>query len=804
MTKEMENELKTAQALREEAIKEHRQMQRRELDADLEYAMMSLEESRKEYEQMRPELAREAREAQREYEEMRVNLGWSKQEAIENETKLLLANGNFLQFYPIQKNLAKFMMDLLACPEGETIYNPYAGVGSFSTFALKHNFVQRDMSEDAYEIAKLRAQKYGIAPQIEKCNPRIMTDKWSYIIAMPPFLSATLDDAIMHLYSQLEDEGAMCLLLPASFVNSKSFFKSKELLLLDGALQSVFLMPSNLLTNSGVSTVVVRIFKSSVQANHKAELEDPSVSLWDLSDFYVENKRKHTRELMPDLLAEAMAEEFVNSSTNGISVPSSMLLKNGCNLLPKFYMSRKMLESFQHDYPMVTLGELLQPVPQEKVSTVCKNISMKDLAKGEIVLNTDFGAIEPTNCEGKACYLLNGDILIALMGTKLQPTIYSGKEPLQVMLSSNIAALRVCNADQVSPEYIVTELSAPYAQKHVDMFRIGMTQQSISLRVLLDEVQIELPSPEEQQKKLLQRTIETQKRVLEQQGIAYDELLDARRNEYYTLMRFRKHEMSQFLLHLNPEIDSLMSYFEEHGGTVRSTDIISERTNRTVADCLLSIRSNMTKLTQSIKHLTDDAQYDPAEDIHVSNLLRNYIETHPASTGYRFELIQDPLLYQGFEFPGGLIDGEELAPSNMSSLSLGDFSVVSISQKDFYTVLDNIVANAIKYGFKESKDYIIRIGLRQSTLGDQPAVEIIVANNGKPLPKGMTEEKVFVLGCSSSKSTGIGGWQMKNIIENFHGKIDLHSYPEAEDGFTVEYVITLPITNIQKIYANEL
>lgn len=740
MPKEMENELKTAQALREESIKE--------------------------YEHMRPEL-----EA-------------SMKEAIEEQTRQMLSDGSYREFLPLPKSLAKFMLDLLACPEGESIYNPFAGVGSFSLIAPENHFVQREINERACEMAKLRAKKHGITPLIELCDPNHTTDQWDYIIAMPPYIPGMLDDVVKHLYSQLKDNGSMCLLLPASFAYSNSFRTTKELLIKDCALQSVFMMPAGILPNTGVATAVVRIFKSTDLASHKFGMEDPSVSLWDLTEYYVEDKRKHTRELNSDLLAEAMADEFTSSDSHEISVPCSKLKDNGYNLLPQFYMSGKVLESFQHDYPMVALGELLQTVPQEKVSAVCKKISMKDLAKGEIVLTTDFGTIEPTKCEGRACYLQTGDILVALVGSKLQPTIYSGKAPLQVMLTSSIAALRVCAPEVVSPEYVVAELSAPYAQKHIDMFRVGMAQQSLSLRILLDEVQIELPSPEEQQKRLLQRTIETQKRVLEQQGIAYDELLDARRNDYHKRMRARKHAIGQVLNHMDPALDTLMRFMESHGDTLKGSDVVSQRYGRTVSDYFASLRSQLSQVVQMVNHLTDGQQYGQAEDVHVCALVEKYIASHPASSNFRFEQVWDQL------------------PNDFDGMKAGDpidMFQISIAQEDFFQVLDNIVANAVKYGFTDNKEYCIRIFNKESTLHGQPAVDIVIANNGSPLSKGMTEENVFAYGASSSGSSGIGGAQMKDIVEYFGGEIRLNSYPEAEDGYTIEYVITLPVNNIQRI-----
>ena len=61
---------------------------------------------------------------------------------------------------------------------------------------------------------------------------------------------------------------------------------------------------------------------------------------------------------------------------------------------------------------------------------------------------------------------------------------------------------------------------------------------------------------------------------------------------------------------------------------------------------------------------------------------------------------------------------------------------------------------------------------------------------------GFDEQRVFTLGESSTGSTGIGGWEIKNIVDYYGGEVHIENNTgEGTDGFTVAYVITLPLTD---------
>ena len=117
---------------------------------------------------------------------------------------------------------------------------------------------------------------------------------------------------------------------------------------------------------------------------------------------------------------------------------------------------------------------------------------------------------------------------------------------------------------------------------------------------------------------------------------------------------------------------------------------------------------------------------------------------------------------------------------------------LSVSREDFSTVLENLCANALAYGFinPDRRDYAVRMSITNTIFNNRPMVRLVIDNNGSPLPKGMSAKKMFTWGVG--KGTGIGTWQARHIIEHFGGSITFHQNG-SDDGFNVGFEILLPL-----------
>ena len=69
----------------------------------------------------------------------------------------------------------------------------------------------------------------------------------------------------------------------------------------------------------------------------------------------------------------------------------------------------------------------------------------------------------------------------------------------------------------------------------------------------------------------------------------------------------------------------------------------------------------------------------------------------------------------------------------------------------------------------------------------------------------MDEGRIFTYGQSSGKGEGLGGWQIKNIVEHYGGIVNVESNDGSDtNGFTVAYVMRFPVINFQNIDIDEI
>lgn len=116
-----------------------------------------------------------------------------------------------------------------------------------------------------------------------------------------------------------------------------------------------------------------------------------------------------------------------------------------------------------------------------------------------------------------------------------------------------------------------------------------------------------------------------------------------------------------------------------------------------------------------------------------------------------------------------------------------DNIVKEVDAHKFQQVLDNILSNAIKYSFPESK---ITIGIEQK--GDQ--VIITVKDEGQGIPKGELKDlfkpftQTSVEATAGEKSTGLGLAIAQNITQAHGGNIEV----ESQVGVGSTFLISLP------------
>jgi len=115
-----------------------------------------------------------------------------------------------------------------------------------------------------------------------------------------------------------------------------------------------------------------------------------------------------------------------------------------------------------------------------------------------------------------------------------------------------------------------------------------------------------------------------------------------------------------------------------------------------------------------------------------------------------------------------------------------------IYENAFRDMIENIISNAENHGFKDDRsEYRIVFDLSQK--GRRIVIKCM--NNGEPLPRNFTKDKLFAKGDKGPNSTGmgLGGERIGKILAAHDAGFDVLPIGRLPQGFTVGFEITLSI-----------
>ena len=344
------------------------------------------------------------------------------------------------------------------------------------------------------------------------------------------------------------------------------------------------------------------------------------------------------------------------------------------------------------------------------------------------------------------------------------------------------------NIDIILPQYFALQLTEEYVKQQLGERPIQTAGQSFA-RSIFRRIMISVPSLEEQQKIVDDYCL----KLIGELGMEVSSLKTQRFNEYERNMHLRKHALKQVMNEVLPAARRIANFITSQQGNFSKKSIIAERSQSTLESYVVKLFSNVEKVNSLISALTEETRFNEPQIIEIDTFIANYLRSKLADnyelTYFGHNELLDDVAPDISEEPliGVTEQGDPVfvLPSPIT---------VYIAPDSLTTVLDNIIANAVKHGFTnpERKDYAIRIEFRNAVIDDRDMVEFIVANNGEKLPAGMSADRMFTWGMGSG--TGLGSWQTKNIIEHFGGSIEFIQYEDKADGFNVEYRFTLPMS----------
>lgn len=493
--------------------------------------------------------------------------------------------------------------------------------------------------------------------------------------------------------------------------------------------------------------------------------QDKLITMVDGSTYYDETSTVNV--LRCDDLYNAIENENLSTVC---SVKYSDIEKNGFDLNPTIYINSISELPEGRKKQIRDLVDVYEGVKSNGINGLVVNVASR----------TVDGKIYPYELKnGVPDRIINKECLLLQRSGNMRPSYYVPYCNDQIIgINRDTCAFFIHN--DVNLDYLLAELNKPYVKQQYAAKLKGSSNQYISVQDIL-KIVVVVPETIEEQLKSYKEDVEL--RITENSSRYVAELENEYKQKYENFkkeMRLRKHALSQKLNHLLPGFSVLISTMEKQKGWLNSEMIISPTTNDTVRARFDKLKKYLEEIQELVQLLLDDTEYDEPSPEWIEPIIQEYI---------------DNAVHDIFEFDTEF-EQEQVRDGYGNSNII--HHQICISRRLLLTIFENIVGNAVKHGFADAsrKNNIIRFATETKIVNGTSMLSIKIANNGCPLASGMTEEKVFQWGETTS-GTGLGGYQIKEITEHYKGSVKINQYKNPIDGFYVEYELMFPITNIK-------
>lgn len=700
---------------------------------------------------------------------------------------------------------------ILSQYKGGAVYNPFAGIASYhvemahglrkqssfyiyDTFfdeknSLGENYYGEEIDELTWAIGKLRLMFYHMdSPNyILGDSTKEFEGEVNNILCTPPFNLQIVNENGEKEYADhfvlrrgvkmLADDGMMAVVVPISFFSRRGTFDIRKELVNRQLLTRVVYLPENIFSSTRISTAIIFVEKGSKQ--DKVKFVDATKFGLDIA--ITSNLIEHSHHPLDEFgftfgevnMCPELTPAIFNACVNFEYYEN--IGANDYDLSPSNYFSSYI--DVPNGYTLVRVEELVSAKEPKNMDSDRDGrvISNRDLAREFQLPYIDYATLESKMVNSNYKLLEKKSMLVSALN-ELMPSIFVPKDGEKAYISPNVLAFYL-NDKKINAEYLIGELSKDYVKEQLRIKVMGSTLHRIKRYDILS-LQILVPDG----KGILQKEkdiVEEQKTAyLEKMGVELTELKDKRHDEYVKMLRQRKHRIQQVMNELTPAFALLNQCRVENGGILRDSDVVAERTGETVESYFNRLRTIVEKVEDLVTNFVDKDHWEDAELVDIDSFANEIPKQH-VSDKYQFQVYinRDVEIYE---------EGE---------VNLNDAHMVKVNKNDLSIVFDNIIANATKWGFTEAirRDYTIRIEVFDGYIENRQAVRICVSNNGTPIHPSVDRNRFFDWGYGSG--TGIGTWQLKDIVEHYGGTIRLNEYPEDISGFQTEYEIVLPLAD---------
>lgn len=685
-------------------------------------------------------------------------------------------------FFMQPSELTRLMTRLCGYDGHGSVYNPYAGAASCAVeMKPSEGFVGEEVNPVTWAIGVLRMIVHGLDSDMLQFRDSLedwsgVSDaggsgqKFDCIISTPPFsmkLRSKLerhdmsrsflrseDEFLYRGASSLKDNGILTAVLPTgiTFRETDSEKELRRELVERGLVSKVILLPANILYGTVLPSVIIQLRNTKPVG---------TITMMDASSFFGKTRRKNwlnTDEILQSLDSEDA--KYVRT----VSVQE--VAANNYSLFPPEYFVVR--EDIPEGYGSIRVSDILRPSessPVDGYDMGCFVLNISDLSKDDLARTLDasslkLGEIKPGNKRMATPF-----VAVSRSGP-LRPTLVEASEEVPVYVGANISVFSFNEGSVFMPLFLYE-----WSKRSDELPDYGTYIQRKSITQALEKT-LHLPADIDEQRQLFIR-LERQEKLARARELDLEDIIASQKNDFLNILRSRKHDLDNCLGAAKNDFSALSKCLKRV--KLSESDLVdkalSENVETTIGEQLEKIRLLLDKMSAQIKHLADENVFGDAEKVDLNarlNAIRsngNYIVRYKP------------------DIPDMSVDED-------SYQDTGAF--VKINPSDLDRVIDNIIRNAEKHGFKDSMaKYVLEIFLTEDY--DDKMYVIDFQNNGQPMPKGMDTQRYGIDGerGKDSDGQGKGGSIVKAIVEHFGGKYEVFNNPD--DLFPVGIRIKLPI-----------
>ena len=655
--------------------------------------------------------------------------------------------------------VTRFAASLLKLKNGAKVYNPFGGYASYAIAAPQYHFSGDELDKTTWAILKLRLLVKGINADYTLCDsykriPNLGSGYYEGAIATPPFDMREhneLETASV-LLEKLKSDGRLVFVISmgALYHGSGRDEQIRRHLVNNGLIESVIELPDNLFFDTSIPCAII------VLSNKFNE----SIQMIDASNAYKEQEGRRGKKLFDESLLKQQMPEISRF------VSKDAVATNGFRLLPKQYLLK--LDPHIESRKLRDLCEINSPIRIDEETKVKLGgfVSLKGMSSSFPTSSLRKELSKFKNVLDKV-YIIDRPSIFVLRtlpsASALSVGYVDDKTGFPFLCGADYHFVLSAVSSVVTPQYLMLQLQSEYVWKQVKSFAIGATMPRLSLEDF-GNLRIPLVSLSDQEK-FVRLAIEASLSDVEQKR--------AKEAEQYRIgVHTRKHALEQTVSALSSRWNKLVNYLR----CAKSTASESEAIKAVLGYIIPGVNKlSVAEQIEAIDNLIKLAEQQ------VENLAEVKVNVKAINTFNPTQLIVDYIrrFQSNLYLPVAEFTDMESADDTI------DFPISVLEQ-----IFNNIVSNAVEYGFHNTETPGNKIRFR--CFRERTNVIIELANNGDPLKEGVDADTIFTANFSTLLNTrghsGTGATEVRNLMEQFGGRVEAYSTPEEEYTFTYRLV----------------